>query len=85
MSDSCRERLWEKNIWRKLVLAVISISALKIDLTMWHRRIVFYIYCEGILCVLVRVGYIQIGLISMKNLLLRILNPIIAWDGVCRL
>ena len=77
--------VWENNIWRKLLLAVISISALQIDLTRRHRRRVSYIYCEGILRVLLRVGYIQIVLISMKNLLLSILHPRIAWDRVCRL
>ena len=85
MSDSCRERLWAKSIWWKLVLAVISISSLPIDLTSWHRRQVSYIYCEGILRVLVRAGYIQICLRSIKNLLLSIFHPRIAWDGKCRL
>ena len=34
---------------------------------------------------LVRVGYIQICLRSIKNLLLSIFHPRIAWDGKCRL
>ena len=34
---------------------------------------------------LVRAGYIQIGLRSMHNLMLRILHPGLAWGGVCRL
>ena len=40
-----------------------------------------YFTCEK----LVRAGYIQIGLISMHNLLLRILHPGLAWGGVCRI
>ena len=34
---------------------------------------------------LIRVGYIQIGLRSMQNLLLIIFYPGLAWGGVCRL
>ena len=34
---------------------------------------------------IIRAGYIQIGLRSMHNLLLRILHPGLAWGGVCRL
>ena len=67
------------------MLAVIPISALKTALTRWHSRRVYYLYCEGMFCLLIRAGYIQLGLGSIQNLLLCILNPGIAWGGVGRL
>ena len=45
-----------------------------------------YLLRQDIMCEkLVRAGYIQIGLRSMRNLLLIIFHTVIAWGVVCRL
>ena len=85
MSDSCGVRLWAFPIQRNPVIAVIPVSAFQIALMRWHSRKLFYIYCEGILCLLVMVGYIQIGLRSMQNIMLSILYTGIAWGGLCHI